>query len=117
MRLKHIIICILILTSCNDINDYYSGYVVDERGYSISEVQVREYRCDGLHTVTDENGFFHLKRDKSFICNLIFEKEGYLPDTVLTFWVVDDNDTQYFSTIRSDTSKIILKKADTAFLK
>jgi len=114
MKIHLFFICILcfILFGCNNANDHYAGYVVDEAGQPLQGAMVREYSSDGRNIVTDNKGFFKLEREKGIICNLIFEKKGYKSDTVLTFRIIDNDNTEYCSTLTSDTTKIILYKID-----
>jgi len=76
---------------------------------------VKEYKNIGVpETVTDEKGFFKLHRDKSIICSLTIEKEGYEKTTILTYWIkwYDDKDYRpiYSFYLTSDTTKIVLQK-------
>jgi len=70
--IKNIVLLILIssLNSCKvHLNDYYSGIVVDELGYPIDSVSIKEYISDKssikiLDTLTDSKGFFKMNRSK-----------------------------------------------------
>jgi len=58
-----------------------------------------------------------LKKDESITCNLSIEKDGYKTDTISTFDMItnpdnwEDAETVYSSILKSDTTKIILKKS------
>ena len=114
MKIHLLFICTIcfIISGCNNVNGHYAGYITDESGLYLPEVLVREYRSDGRSIVTDSKGFFKLERERGIICNLIFEKEGYRSDTILTFRMIDDDNTEYCSTLTSDTTKIILQRVN-----
>ncbi len=88
---------------------YYSGYVVDESKHPISDVLVREYKGK-RSTVTDKNGHFKFNRDKGNERHLIFEKEGYLTDTVFVFTLVSEDEVRYNPRILGGKEKVVLRK-------
>ncbi len=71
----------------------------------LSGVKVYANRIPSEYTYTQKDGYFSLKRGSlTFIDDLIFEKEGYLTDSLETVYYNRGNGTIYlFLTNRSDT--------------
>ncbi|WP_289661938.1 carboxypeptidase-like regulatory domain-containing protein [Flavobacterium panacagri] len=116
-----IIISVLFLSCSQKVNDYYSGFVVDEFGKPIADVLIEENtESNPLKTHTNKSGFFKLNRIEGIICNLRLMKNGYKSDTISTFKIRyestgTDGDTEYLSLLTSDTTKIILQKQSNDF--
>ena len=111
-----IIINALFLSCSPKVNEYYSGFVVDEFGKQIPDVLIEENTGPNpLKTHTNKSGFFKLNRIEGIICNLRLIKNGYKSDTISTYEIRyhstgTDGDTEYLSLLTSDTTKIILQK-------
>ncbi|MDR1761044.1 MAG: carboxypeptidase-like regulatory domain-containing protein [Bacteroidales bacterium] len=117
--MKKIVIILgsILLTACSvRINNYYSGFVVDEIGNPISEVLVckcfiidnciqNENYCD----TTDERGYFYINREKDLLHKLIFFKDGYVSDTIPIVWTQSGETITYSRLVTSDSSGIIMQ--------
>lgn len=116
-----IVISILFLSCSPKVNDYYSGFVIDEFGKPIADVLIEENtESNPLKTHTNKSGFFKLNRIEGIICNLRIIKNGYKSDTISTYKIRyqstgTDGDIEYLSLLTSDTTKIKLQKQTNDF--
>jgi len=67
MKIVKNVLILLFISFCSSckvhLNDYYSGIVVNERGYPVEKVFIKEYILNNssnetLETLTNTNGFF-----------------------------------------------------------
>ena len=100
-------ILILTLYSCNSVNNFYQGRVIDEKNNPIEGVIVAEDHIE-KHTKTDKDGYFKLDRSPDWLGRLIFIKEGYKTDTIPTVWHQGEETTEY-NFIKKDTTIVRLK--------
>ncbi len=107
MRSFYITLLLLFL-SCKEkqLCDCYHGYVFDEEGVPLANVKVYEEAAISYSTFTDAKGYFNLERD-SFIASLIFEKEGYITDTIRA----------YTANRRGTKTLFVNEKPDTLFMR
>ncbi len=105
--MKKIIIIILFTTmGCKEkLSENYRGYVFNLKKEPLHGVKVY---ADGVpleFTYTQKNGYFSLDRGSlTFVDDLIFEKEGYVTDSLETVRYIRGHETIYlFLTNRSDT--------------
>lgn len=103
---KSLIIILLIITSCNEkLSENYRGYVYSLEKKPLNNVKVYPDRISSEYTYTQKDGFFSLKRGSlTFLDNLIFEKDGYITDSLETVYYHRGHGTIYlFLTTQSDT--------------
>ena len=119
MRRTLIILSTILLTACSvRLNNYYSGFVVDEMGNIVSGVLVsKRFYLDIDYdinkacydtTVTDEKGYFYINREKELLHYLIFSKDDYVTDTVRMVWLMCGEKEMYSPFITSDSAKVTL---------
>jgi len=100
----------LIVGSCNDVNDFYQGHVIDEHNKPLENVLVSEDDAKtGTQTRTDRNGYFNLARKPGWLGSLIFYKAGYQIDTVPTVTRQAGERVNYSFINKKDTTTIILR--------
>jgi len=106
--MRHLICLSLVaLCSCDSINDYYQGKVMDENGKALAGVTVSElYR--NRQTETDATGYFKLDRSPEWLGELIFTKNGYHTDTIPSVWHQAGETTEY-RFVKNDTALIRLR--------
>ena len=80
------VILIISFSHCRYKPEYFHGYVYDQEGDFVSNVKISFSELPNVYFYTDATGFFRFKFEK-FYPNLIFEKEGYITDTVPTVWI------------------------------
>jgi len=101
----------LLSAACTPVVRFYHGRVVDENGSPLQGVAVREMH--GRRSVaTDAGGYFRLKKDPVIIEDLVFNKEGYRQDTILTVFTHAGESVDY-NFLGKDTTEVALKP-DTA---
>jgi hypothetical protein len=102
----------LLIASCNNVREYYSGIVVDEKDNPLANVLVEEMLVKeyALKDTTDDNGHFRFKRSKNIIVDLMFSKDGYKSDTIPMMWHPGGETTEYSKLLKTDTSKVVLRK-------
>lgn len=103
---KLLVIIFFITISCKEkLSDNYRGYVFNLKKESLHNVKVYEQRDSTKYTYTDENGYFLLPpRSLTFVDDLIFEKKGYITDTVNSYSQrIGARPVTLFLTQRSDT--------------
>ena len=114
MKKTVIILSVILLTACSvKINNYYSGFAVDEMDKPISGVLV--CKCFGLINyeinkevcdTTDERGHFFINREKELLHYLTFTKEGYITDTIPMVWLMHGEKEMYSPFVTSDSTKV-----------
>jgi hypothetical protein len=102
----------LLLISCNSVNNFYQGRVVDENGKALENVIVAEDVIT-KQTKTDKKGYFKLNRSPDWLGNLIFIKEGFLSDTIPTVYHQNGETTEY-DFIKKDTTLVRLRSIKNA---
>ncbi len=104
---KLAIIILLIITSCKEkqeLSDHYRGYVYNLKREPLGGVKVYAFGYPSQYTHTQKNGYFLLgRRNQGFVDNLIFEKKGYIKDTVASYSANRRGDRTHFLTQQSDT--------------
>lgn len=106
MKYLLLLVC-LMLVSCKEIDDYYYGQVVDDKGNALENVAVEEYKM-GNRTKTDEGGYFKLKRSENWLGSLVFSKEGFESDTLPAVWHQAGETTEY-NFLKEDTTLVSLQ--------
>ncbi len=112
IRIINVFILLILLISCKPrINDYYSGFVVDELGRPIENVLVKQDIQDEYSSkiYTNKRGYFKLKAEYSGLSDLIFSKEGYLSDTIEMVWTQHGETIEYSPLITEDSSRVVLQ--------
>lgn len=102
----------LVYNSCGEnLNNYYSGIIVDELGRPVQSVLVKEDIAEKYSnkTLTDSNGFFKMNRTKGIFADLLLSKKGYLSDTVPVVWHQHGETTEFSSIIKKDSSQIVIR--------
>ena len=105
---KYLFIFLFIFLNCNSENDYYFGKVLGENNNPIENAIVTEDNFEEK-SKTNEKGYFKLKRNPDWLGNLIFFKEGYITDTIPSFWHQHGKTIQY-NFIEDDTTVLRLKR-------
>ncbi|CAA0159945.1 hypothetical protein [Tenacibaculum maritimum] len=105
MMKRLLIIIFFIAISCKEeLSDNYRGYVFNLKKEPIQNVKIYERRDSTKYVFTKKNGYFSLKpRSLNFVDDLIFEKEGYITDTVYSYSATRKRNKTHFLTNRSDT--------------
>ena len=82
MKKIFIILIYIIVLSCNSKKEFYTGYVYDfDTEKPLQNVKVIDLMSHN-YILTDNNGFFYIKKSENISSKLIFEKEGYKKDTI-----------------------------------
>lgn len=110
-KVSSLISCVLLI-SCNSVNNFYHGRVVDENGKALENVIVAEDVIT-KQTKTDKKGYFKLNRNPDWLGNLIFIKEGFLSDTIPTVYHQNGETTEY-DFIKKDTTLVRLRSINNA---
>ncbi len=101
----------LIVGSCNDVNDFYQGQVIDEHNKPLENVLVSEDNTKkGTQTRTDRNGYFKLARTPQWLGTLIFYKAGYEVDSIPTVARQSGERVNYSFIKKDDTTTIVLEQ-------
>lgn len=103
-------IILIVNISCSGrLHEKYRGYVYSLKKEPLHNVKVYEWTNPTEHVCTQKNGYFLLNpRSLNFVDDLIFEKEGYVTDTVYSYSANRRGDKTHFLTNRSDT--VFMKK-------
>lgn len=108
------ILLIALFTSCRGthVNNYYSGFVVDESGNPVDSVLIKEDVSEEYanKTLAGKNGYFKMDRAEMRLCNLIFLKEGYQSDTIRMVWLQHGEKEMYSPLLTEDSSQVIIRK-------
>lgn len=78
-----VIAIVLFFCNCKKSNNYYQGIVVNENNQPLKNVVVIT-EITNEKTKTDSLGYFKISRNTDRLENLIFYKEGYKKDTIVT---------------------------------
>ncbi|PUV25065.1 MULTISPECIES: carboxypeptidase-like regulatory domain-containing protein [Sphingobacterium] len=101
----------LLVGSCNDVNDFYQGRVIDEQNKPLKNVLVSEDDTKtGAQTKTDGNGYFKLARTPQWLGTLIFYKAGYKVDSIPTVTRQSGERVNYSFINKNDTTTIVLEQ-------
>ncbi len=103
---KLLIIILLIITGCSEkLSENYRGYIYNSKKEPLHNVKVHEWYNPVKYVYTDKNGYFLLKpRSLGFVDNLVFEKKGYITDSLVTVYYHKGHGTIYlFLTNQPDT--------------
>lgn len=107
------VLLITLFASCRGthVNNYYSGFVIDDSGNPVDSVLIKEDVSEEYanKTLTGRNGYFRMDRAEMRLCNLIFMKEGYQSDTVRMVRL-QHNKEIYSPLLTRDSSKVIIRK-------
>ena len=115
MRIAILLILILLINSCVKKNSFYWGYVYHNNKPVVNVVVKQQNERTNNKAKTDSTGFFKLSKEPNSIGSLIFEKLGFISDTIPSIWIQHGEKVKYtFLNKLPDT--IILRK-DTSFLK
>lgn len=107
---KYLFIFLFIFLNCNSENDYYFGRVLDENNNPIKNAIVTVDIFEEK-TKTNNKGYFKLKRNSGWLGNLIFQKEGYLTDTIPIVWS-QHGETLNYNFIENDTTIVKLQRSN-----
>lgn len=108
IAMKNLLLILLIfITACSRPKDFYSGIVLDKNQIPIENVLIMEDDSTNT-TFTDKSGYFKLKRNPTWLGNIIFIKEGYLTDTIPSVWHQAGETTEY-NFLNDDTTVVTLK--------
>lgn len=105
-NLSYIILSLVALCSCNKVNNFYQGKVVDKDGKPIEGVVVGEDNIK-KHTRTNKNGYFKLNRSPDWLGDLVFIKNGYRNDTIPSVWH-QSGETIRYNFVEDDTTIVRL---------
>ncbi|CAA0187906.1 carboxypeptidase regulatory-like domain-containing protein [Tenacibaculum maritimum] len=106
MRIIFLLVSILIISSCRTKPKFYRGYVFYDKKPLLNVI----VRKDNLNesTQTDSTGFFKLPKEPNSIHSLIFEKTGFITDTIPSVWTQHGEKVNY---------TFLNKTIDTIFLR
>lgn len=97
-----------IFISCSTKPAFYKGYVYYDNK-PLKNVTVKKMYDDESFTKTDSTGYFILQKRPNTLRSLIFEKKGFITDTIPSVWTQHGEKVKYtFLNKYSDT--IILRK-------
>jgi hypothetical protein len=98
-----------ILMSCSKLQKCYSGYVYDEESREpINRVFIKErFSKDFKSTYSNEKGYFKIDNDSESIGDLIFIRDGYKTDTIVTVWSQHGENLKY---------RFVRKESDTLYM-
>ncbi|OAB81687.1 carboxypeptidase regulatory-like domain-containing protein [Cochleicola gelatinilyticus] len=107
---KFLIICVIISSfGCKSV-EYYHGVTVDETNQPLRDVKVIEDNVERKFVFTDSSGYFILTKNPNTVSRLVFEKSGFITDTVQTVWNRYDGAGKRFLNKKPDTIVIQRKK-------
>lgn len=107
---KYVLLPVLItLINCNKMQKCYSGYVYDEVSRKpINHVFIKEnFSKDFKSTYSNEKGYFKIDNNAESVGDLIFIRNGYKTDTIVTIWSQRGENLKY---------KFIRKESDTLYM-
>ncbi len=108
MKILVLSIILFTITSCSTKPAFYRGYVYYENK-PLKNVTVKKMYDDEFSTKTDSNGYFLLQKEPNSLRSLIFEKQGFITDTIPSVWTQNGEKVKYtFLNKYSDT--ITLRK-------
>jgi hypothetical protein len=92
------------------LKNHFEGYVFDERKKPMFGVKVIESKSDNNYVLTDEKGFFKLKRKKEIDneSNLAFIKKGYRESYIVIKVARYHPNSSYFTFLRRDSDTLIM---------
>lgn len=109
MKILFIISLAISLFSCEEKSKHYLGVVIDQNLKPLSNVKITLDNNSKVFTLSNEEGFFKLKKDPELLSHLIFSKEGYKIDTVKTIWTQNGEQEEYLF-LNNKTDTLVLKK-------
>jgi hypothetical protein len=106
---KATLLSVFLLFGCVRTEQFYQGYVYDgQTKQPMANIRVREnYPNNKEFTYTDAKGYFKLKKDPSFLADLIFSAKNRHPDTIATSWSQSGEKMRF---------KFLNSRPDTVFL-
>ncbi|MFK7787605.1 MAG: carboxypeptidase-like regulatory domain-containing protein [Crocinitomicaceae bacterium] len=106
-RIVFTAVLFMTLTNCGNKSLFYKGYVYSD-GKPLDQVTVSKMNGTQDHsTQTDSKGYFELTKEQDVVHSLIFEKEGFVTDTVPTVWSQHGEKLNY---------RFVNKNSDTLFI-